>query len=456
MFTLKNPFSSPITFYLTAGTSLLIVAIFLYCGLFAIPSADDYAYANLIHKGKTFWDAQVDSYIGWSGRYTATLLITWFGSSFLDYYWLVPWISISSLLSAIYLCFWTVFYSQRHERFFHLFPISFFAVFLSSSHAGHGVGVINGGFFWLAGAVTYQIGAVFFYLAISTFIWMARGKYSIANFILTFLFLLLSIGSNETLMLLNLFSVFALSWFYRRQFQIKFIFIILAAIIGCAVVFFAPGNSVRSGTAEGGHLLSALGICAEKTVQLYAFSLLNPLLWLLVILYRENIDKMLSLITNHVSLRAFFLFMTGLVYTLYFPVAWALNSGAPNRLISFIAFFCTFASIFIIRKLLTLVSSKISLNKLVPILFIFTILLFTTTLEPLYIAIKTIPTGKQIHSAHIMRNSYVRQMAQKGAKTVKVKPIERNKLLLFNDLDSKVHTLAYSQYFGVRSVAVEQ
>jgi len=451
----KKDTSSPIRMIslLFIGFSLSAIFIFLYCGMYAIPSADDYAYANAV-SNSDFWKSQLDIYKGWSGRYTATFIITAVGNYLLGSYWLVPYTSILFLIISSYICFWTIFFNLRKEPLFYFFPIIFIALFMCSSISGHGVSVINEGFFWLAGAATYQIGASFYFIAISTFIWMARGKYIKTCTVLSMLFIFLAIGSNETLMVLSLFTFSLLSWFYRKRLNICILLILGVSLACCFIVFFAPGNNVRSGTAHGKDIFSALGICVEKTIQQYAYWLINPLLWLFVIYYYKLIKKMLGEIASHVQLRYFYSGLLLLVYGLYFPVAWALNSGAPDRLVSFIGFLAMMASLFFIRPLIPKIEKKLSANTLSLILCLLTVMLFPVTYEPLKVGVLTLWEGSEFYASHRKRNNYVKQIAHKGATSVGVLEIERNKLLLFKDLDNQDHSIHYAKYYGIESVFI--
>ncbi|MCI5194116.1 MAG: hypothetical protein D3915_13490 [Candidatus Electrothrix sp. AU1_5] len=453
----SNGNSLPIhmTSVLLVGVSVLVILIFLYCGLYAVPSADDYAYANAVLNGD-FWQAQADIYKSWSGRYTATFLITAVGKFLLEQYWIVPWTSILLLIFSSYVCFWTIFFHLRSKDYFYTFPITFIALFMSSSIAGHGVSVINEGFFWLAGAATYQVGAALYFFAVSAFIWMARGKYRLICSILSVLFISLAIGSNETLMLLSVCTFSALSWYYRKQLNSSVLLILGLTIACCCVVFFAPGNNVRSATANGKDLFSALGICIEKTVQQYTYLLINPLLWLFVIYYNKLISELLDEIRVHFSQRQFCICLIILVYGLYFPVAWALNSGAPDRLVSFIGFLGMVASVFFVKLLIDKVTRKLSIKAVSAIALLLLIILFSTIYEPLKVSLLTLSEGPEFHMSHTKRNNYIKQMAHEGASSVGVDKIERNKLLLFNDLDSENHSFAYAKYHGLESVFIVQ
>ncbi len=439
--------------FILAGCSFLIIALFLYCGFFAVPSADDYAYANLV-LGQDFWKSQLDSYIGWSSRYTATFFITWLAGYHLQSYWFIPWVTICLLLFSFSFLYWTVFYSLKRKKDFFIFPLSFFALYLSSSIAGHGVGVINEGFFWLSGAITYQLGAVFYFLFIAFFIWMGRNKSKLLYGLLASFFLILSMGSNETLMLLNVGTVIILLWFWRAHLQGGFFIISLITLVCFVIVLFAPGNNVRLATAQGHDFFSALGICVEKLVETYFYAFINPALWLFVLYFRTFLDKLIEFIEQAVPLRLFYLFLPLVIYCLYFPVAWTLDSGAPDRLVSFIGFISLLAAVFLINGLLTKMPAFLSLQRLTVICLTTGALLSPFMFEPLYIAIKTAPQGPAFHASHAARARYIRQRAKEGVSQVTVQAIEQNHLLLFRDLDTPDHATHYAKYHGVESVVV--
>lgn len=444
-----------VTKILVAGGSILVLFLFLYCGQFAVPSADDYAYANLT-KNQDFWHSQLNSYLGWSGRYTATFLITWFGAYHLQQYWLVPWITLCLSFSSFSFLFWTLFFRLRRTRFFFVFPISFFALFISSSVAGHGVGVINEGFFWLSGAVTYQIGAGLYFLAVSCFIWLARGRYKTINLFCSSSLFLFAMGCNETLMLLSFGTVIILLWLYRKNFQVSYLLVFFIVLSCFFVVLFAPGNSVRLSTAEGHDFFSALGICVEKLVETYFYSLVNPALWLFVLVFQEMIDKMMASIEQLMPVKYFYFLLALLIYCLYFPVAWSLDSGAPDRLVSFIGFLGLLSSIFIVRALLFKIIRFVSLKKIGGLASILSVIFFPFLFESLYIAMQTVSSGPNFYASHMERNAYVQRKAAEGASTVRVTPIKRNRLLLFKDLDTPDHSIHYARYYGFESVSVEK
>lgn len=337
---------------------------------------------------------------------------------------------------------------------FMLFALSFFALYLSSTIQGHGVGVINVGFFWLSGAATYQIGPGLYFIAMASFIWMARGRRPRLNLLCGTLSLALAMGSNETLMALCLGSVCCLIWIYRKQFRLGFMVVFVVAITCCLLVLMAPGNGVRLSSSEGQQLFSALGICVEKLVGTYFYFFINPLLWLFVLFFRDLIDAFTIAVKALIPLRLFNLGLVLLIFCLYFLVAWALDSGAPDRLLSFIGFISLLCAIFFIRLLLQKVLHLVSLNKILLSCGLLTVFSFPYLYEPLYIAAITAVQGPAFHHAHKERDTYVQQQAASGTASVGVEPITRNPLLLFRDLEIPDHAVSYAHYYGVKKVFI--
>ena len=176
----NNRFSRSIIISLVSS---LIIAIFLWCGLFAIPSADDYFYANFA-KDNGLFGAQVKHYVEWSGRYIATFLITLFSITDYEYYWIGPWFCILSLLISLYFIIKTVFVQIVDKLHPFRLALSFLALFLSIATAeyGHGVSVINEGFFWFSGAITYSGSLSLYLFLIALIVKMIRQENAATNF----------------------------------------------------------------------------------------------------------------------------------------------------------------------------------------------------------------------------------------------------------------------------------
>jgi hypothetical protein len=436
--------------------STIIIIIFLICGLFAIPSADDYFYANFV-SDHGLLGAQVEYYFGWSGRYLATFLITLFSLTRYEHYWLVPWFCILLVSSSFYYFLYTIFYEIRDRVNLRLVSLSFVALYLSVTIAGygHGVTVINEGYFWFSGAITYSGSLALYLILISSIIWLSRAKHKNFNFFLSTLLSFMVIGLNETAMFLTFITIIPLMFFYiHRIGKIKVLVIISMIIFASLVVIFAPGNEVRMQTSDGGNLFSALGICVEKLVQILFYFIFNPVLWLYVIVFDRELNDINSYISSKINLKYAYMFSLSLILFLYLPVAYSLNAGAPDRLISFIGFFAMIASLLYILHILRWLKLKLSIKLIVSFTILFSIIGSYFFLGPLRYAIYSLFNGSTFYQEHKNRNSYVKKESDNGNNNVQVTYIKKNKLLLFEDLKINDKNKQYARFYGANSVRV--
>lgn len=442
-------------FYIYA-VSLLVIGIFLYCGLYAVPSADDYFYANLTRDNGLI-AAQVKHYVEWSGRYAATFLISLFSLTEYNSYWLAPWICILAVTGALYYFTGSVFRDLKDKVDTKLFALSFMALFLSVTTAGfdHGVAVINEGFFWFSGAITYA-GSLALYLIFAVGLINLIKSKSKLSFLLCLFLIPVIVGLNETAMFLVALTVMLTVLFYHaRVGKLQLILLVLAVAICSSVVFFAPGNDVRMQTSDGGDILSALGVCVEKVVQIFFFYLVNPVVWLFAVIFRQHIQTMLEYINENISMKKLQLGGGLLVYLLYFPVAYSLNAGAPDRLIAFIGFFALLVSLIYIHSLHKLIARRVSQKVILPVIVLLSLAGGYFFLEPLRIGAVTILNGHKFYSLHSEREKYVKENVAKQVMDIKVDYIERNRLLLFEDLLPRNKNIQYARFFGAHSVRVQ-
>lgn len=444
-------------FHVICLTAIGIISLFLYCGLYTVPSADDYFYANIMQEYGS-WKTQVVHYVEWSGRYVATFLITLFSLTGYEYYWAVPFFCILSLLLSLYLFLRVFFKKTLEEKTVRMLSLAFIALFLSATTAGygHGILVINEGFFWLSGAITYvgSLSLLLVFLSCLTFLY--RRQYVFLNYILCLLLLFIIAGLNETAMFLLCIGIFPLLVFLRKKLGLTTL-ITFTIIIGIssALVVFAPGNEVRAGTSDGGNILKALGICVEKVVQIFFYYLLNPIIWLFVLALHTELTETINGLTKIISKKFFFLLGGILVYALYFPVAYSLNSGAPDRLIAFIGFFALIMSIFYANAMLPWLISKFKTQRnLVIVTITASVIGSYYCAEPLRIAFVTAFSGPQFFSLHEDRKQQFRQAEKNGEKDIVVDFIERNPLLLFEDL-LPGNNEQVAKFYGLESIQVQ-
>jgi hypothetical protein len=436
--------------------SLIIVSIFLYCAFFAIPSADDYFYANLA-RDVGLWRAQIQHYIEWSGRYSATFLLTVLSMAGYQQYWLVPWVCILSLILSCSTSIAIVSQGKLAKGETMLFCLALTALFLSVSTAGkgHGIKVVNEGFFWYSGAVTYVLSLAFYFQLTTLFIASARDRFRPFLYLIFLVVTAFTIGMNETVMFLICFTIAPLLLFFRKKIGLVSLAAGLTVIAGCcALMIFAPGNGVRMATSDGGNILSAIGICFEKLFQILFFYAVNPLVWLFAIGFRPFIAKIIQLLEER-RIRVRYLLSGGvtLIYLLYLPVAYSLNAGAPDRLVAFIGFFALGISIVLLHELSTFISGRwLSPEKMLVLLMLCTLGGSWYFLDPLIVAAGTVFHGKKDYAKHELRWNELNNARQKGITAVTVKPIERNTLLLFEDILPDSDNKDYAKYFGLESV----
>ena len=438
-------------------TSISILLAFLYCGFFAIPSADDYFYANFA-RDNGFFNSQVRYYTGWSGRYTATFLITLFSLTNYEHYWLTPWGSIISLSLSLFIFLNTVLSDIRKNLNISLLTLSLMALYLSIKTAGydHGVTVINEGFFWFTGSITYLGSLVFYLIMVSSLIWLVRGYYTILNYCTCLLLSVLIIGMHETAMFMVCITI--LPWLFLKHHQIgmaKSIIWAILIIIFSLVVYLAPGNNVRMATSDGGNIFSALGVCVEKVVQIFFYYLTNPFIWLFTLIFKSSIDTIVETLSEKIQKKYFYSLGGLLIYLLYFPVAYSLNAGAPDRLIAFIGFFALILSVIYISSIYNwLLTKTISKKAILTTIFGLAILGGYFFIEPLRIAATTMLYGPQFYQAHMDRAKLVHENKKVGNYKVIVDFIPKNKLLIFEDLRPNNQNIEYARFHGVKAVHV--
>jgi hypothetical protein len=438
--------------------SFSILSIFLYCGLYALPSADDYFYANLV-KEYGFFSGQIQHYIDWNGRYSATFLITLFAQGGYAQYWLVPWVCIFSLFGALYFFLRILFSSTANQHRIFLFSLSLVALFLSVSTAGpgHGIKVVNEGFYWYSGAITYVISLALYFILLVNFIRIDRQNNRVMNLICSLFLLVTIIGLNETAMFLVCFTIIPLLFLRRHQLGNKTALVALFVIVTCScVVVFAPGNSVRMDTSDGGSIISAIWICFEKLAQILFFYLFNPFVWIFSIAFFKQLEGVQTEIAkNYFPIKYLFWGGALLIFLLYLPVAYSLNSGAPDRLVAFIGFFALLISLFYVQALYKWVITKnISKKILLTVLITSSLLSSYYTINPLFVVVQTVFTAHNYQQLHRDREKAIAQQKLKGKQVITVAPIARNELLLFEDLLPGTENIEYAKYFGVKAVLV--
>jgi hypothetical protein len=271
---------------LLAGALISLTPV-LGLALFSFPSADDYCVAVEVRKG--FWHMQFNTYLNWTGRYSATLLQTVFSQW--DLSTIYPWFCVLTVVATLLAVRAAVgaLYQEETSRL----GLANAAAIATAVFIGR-LPSPTEAFFWMTSAVTYQW-ALIVYL-----VWLALLVRSVGNERLTtarrvVIAVLTAIlpGFNEVLAPVVLLTVVgtavadrvssSIGEKSRKRREIFFVSLIAIAVVMTAVSLMAPGNAIRSGSyadIPSRHNLSfALVQTARQSVRfLFTFGS-YPLLW---------------------------------------------------------------------------------------------------------------------------------------------------------------------------------
>ena len=218
---------------------------FIAISFFNHPSSDDYCYTvQSIKLG--FCKAQLSTYNEWSGRYFATAILSINPLAF-------GWMNGYKVLPIIIL---TLFISSLFYLIKALCPTD-----ISIKEALNITAVIAvlylyrtkevvSAFYWMAASTTYQLGTILAILSFASLshLFVRDGKNKKLYFTLSLLFLVGTIGSNETIMFivyLLLLAIFISNYLTTKRISHHLILILIIASFASIFVYAAPGNEMR-------------------------------------------------------------------------------------------------------------------------------------------------------------------------------------------------------------------
>lgn len=324
-------------------TISLILLPFFALSFFNHPASDDFCYTNLLQEDR-FWSAQIKHYLFWTGRFTATLLLTVdpIDLNNLTTYKILPVGLFLSFGISIFLFVRSLIPNLSQK---HLIVLSSLILFLYLYYTPS----IAEAFYWRAGSVTYQLASVLSLLLFATIRHLQQQQSFSKRIILTILACLLAasaIGLNETSMIIILVivSMWTIGWFYKRkEKRVEMALILLITIVATTTVIIAPGNAVRM--AEKPEKFQFL----FSLVGAIKITLVNILRWipmpvLLLALFSPLFSKVANVIRTrynlncmkawHVLLCGFFLF--AFIVLCFFPSFWSQGGPPPFRTVNVI------------------------------------------------------------------------------------------------------------------------
>ncbi len=240
--------------------AIVFLIPFLFIAFYAEPIADDYAYAYRLQI-RPFWEAYSHEYFSWNGRFISNLLVL-LNPYLIAYRWLYH---LSGLAVIISLVLSTCFLLKPFFKKNRAFAISSVTVVIYLGSSAR----ISETIYWYTGTMTYTTGTILTVLAIGCLIRFTRSPKLIWG-ILAGLCMVLSIGTNEVSMAVNLLLAGAYAYKYKRGRWA----IVLVAAIAAFLVFQAPGNEVRGQFFQNTHkVLYSTGMSILQTLRFTALSL---------------------------------------------------------------------------------------------------------------------------------------------------------------------------------------
>ena len=317
-----------------ASGALIALALFTY------PAADDFCFQErAVRLG--FLGAQADWYATWSGRYTATALVS--GVMLAGQSWYSP--ALALVVLAWLISLWLLLSACAGNAFSRR-DVALASLTLFVMYGAFAPG-LNGAFYWASAAFTYQISSILLLLMLAMNIGvMRRGlpdRMTGALIAVVIANLILGIvlgGTNETILPLALLLL-AVGAVVARRVSPRVAPAWLAGFAGVAIavaiVVVAPGNEVRwQYFPEGRHLLHALPSTAIRTLGFIVRESANPALWLATALAAAPLWNFLpGTLRDWMTRRRGWLVLLALwlamVAACFFPAEYAVGAGPPGR-----------------------------------------------------------------------------------------------------------------------------
>ncbi|EXF96295.1 hypothetical protein HK44_020775 [Pseudomonas fluorescens HK44] len=315
---------------LIGAVALSIVFLFSVLSLFSFPAVDDFAYFDQVNQFG-FWGAQREWYMHWSGRYTATAVMSIFAElpGGERYYFLGPLSAIALSLMTTFTFFQSVVGRKLPLLTTCVCSLAFWVIYIS------GLPNIAQSVYWDMGIADYQLAnvALLFVLAVAA----RREFYPSNNYLIIALRFLtaavitaIAVGSNELTMIsvLTILSALLFLAVRLRRDSARFWLAILVIGVVCSFIsVLAPGNAVRAASLTSNGLIRPptwlATIMFVPWVILRATNwLANPALWASAVL--------LHFATRDQFHQLFFRDGQFQYKWLYFPLAWVVLLFALN------------------------------------------------------------------------------------------------------------------------------
>ncbi len=325
---------------------LLIIATlaFFLLAFFSQPAADDYGLVYRI-ESTHFWNAQVVLYNQLNGRlfymFAFSIYTTIFG---LSNYWIFTWLIYGSLFLSVYLLIYASGSGPLHKRTVIWSSLAFTLIYVNR------VPILSEAFYWLSGAMTYQLGNILFILLIAILYLLFRTSSiykrliytTIASFLGSF-----TVATNEIFMIPVFTCLILCMTFILINKNPLFFYVLSIFSISCISAYFvitAPGTYIRSlnfpNRHQLGFSLSSSFIYAFRFFRQWAFDPIVLSSTLLFLPSASQFANQIKLAKKGKRILPFFPIAWFFIFTFsFFPAFWALGKAPPDRTLNSIFLF---------------------------------------------------------------------------------------------------------------------
>lgn len=453
---------------------LISTVPFLYISQYAQPQFDDFGLWYVLDQ-MSYFEAQVDWYLTWTGRYTAFAFISLLHPIIYRKPELIGAFSVIYqllFLAGLIWCLVKILPNSIKIRERLILAGFIWICYLwqipSSAEA----------FYWIPATFSYQLGLLFCVIA-ATLLWTnKRSKIKTTSFYPLVGLAILTPGTSEvTLLLFNgiLVCTVLFDFINERQINKSLLFILFISILFSAFSLLSPGNNTRSNV-----LLSVVDQSARpldigfsvKTSfhliksQLFALWFRSPLLGISLIYALVLVRNVDSKKYSRISSLLLLLYVSAWVATLLvlaFPYIYKTgNSFLPGRVLNVIQFIIIagwfgFISIIVLYKSFD-VAYSIPFQTLIYLLGIALILGSLIMPNRIMASITDVSSGKARVYSIESENRY-KLFERSRNKNIRVAPFSNNPYTIFLcDIlpdSSQDCNLAVSNYFGLKSVRVD-
>ena len=451
-----------------------IIPFFLLI-FYAHPSADDYSYANVFLTGD-FWERIVGEYKAWKGRYFGIFVTVLFHKSgnMLENYHYPLFLFLTLLFIAFYYFVRSVF--EENGPFIRTFYCSFaLGVYYIVSMPD-----VSASLYWADGAFQYQVGSIFYLLAIASILRLYREHESTAlPALLSVIFIFSAIGSTEIFMI-SLLSfvglIFPYKFFILKQNRIAWSIVLAVAIVSTSLLVLSPGNAIRMEFfPNSGQFWFSISRSIYYGVPTLGTWLSLPSFWLMSILF---IPVVLHLVyisrirkdANWISLILLLALILGQIWVSFFASWWGTGSHPQGRtqntiylvfLAGWFMFILEFIAVLSRERKLVYIDSLFSTPvRIIMIIatFFFGLLLVTKTHVPdAYSAL----AGPAREYDRMMKNRYAyieqKQLESSNSRlSLSLESIENApQILVFSDITKDKddwNNRSFATYFGLSTV----